>query len=77
MKKKPNTRSDFKSLWTKLRNAYLLAGKSRDVALLDNYKHNQEYICKKLGVVCDSDLIRISNKLKSENQVPTRVPKNI
>lgn len=56
---------NWSELWNQLRATYILADKHRQVAVLDNFKDNKEVICRRLGVVSGMDIIRISNKLKS------------
>lgn len=48
-----------------MRTALLVAGKKRDVAVLDNYKDRKEAICKKFNVVCKADVLRISTELRN------------
>lgn len=58
---------NFQVLWRRLRTAYLSAGKNRKVAVLDNHENRKELICRKLGVVCDADVNRISASLKQQS----------
>ncbi len=55
--------SDFKDLWGRLRSVYSIANKSRMVSVLDNHAYDKKMICKKLGVVCNMDINRISSIL--------------
>ncbi len=64
---KSKASSNFQSLWDRLRTVYLSAGKKRQVAVLDNHRNRKELICRKLGVVSDADVNRISASLKAPN----------
>jgi hypothetical protein len=57
---------DFNKLWKRLRTVYETAGKVRNVAVLDNFQHDKESICRRLNVVCDADVNRIADELKSD-----------
>jgi len=63
--KMARARSDFRQLWTRLRSVYSLAGKQRMVAVLDNHQDRKEAICRKLGVISEMDINRISDGLKA------------
>lgn len=65
-------RSDFRKLWTRLRSVYSLAGKHRMVAVLDNHQGRKETICRKLGVISDMDINRISTELKARGHSKTK-----
>jgi hypothetical protein len=56
---------NFQMLWKRLRTVYSSSGKNRNVAVLDNHEDRKEFICRRLGVVCDADINRISASLKS------------
>lgn len=38
------------------------------VAVLDNFKDRKETICRRLNVVCDADVNRISEELKAKGK---------
>jgi hypothetical protein len=61
-RKRPN----WDQLWRRLRETYRLFDKPRNVAVLDNFSETKERICRKLGVVSDLDINRISSKIKAE-----------
>jgi len=67
-KRLPGARTDFRTLWSRLRAAYSLAGRTRMVAVLDNFKDRKETICRRLNVVCDADVNRISESLKARGK---------
>jgi hypothetical protein len=56
---------DWAALWSQLRHVYVVYGKDRHVAVLDNFKDSKEIICRRLGVVKSMDVVRVSNKLES------------
>ena len=64
MKKAPN----WNELYTRLKNIYSQFGYNRKVAVLDNYQHQKEKICRKLGVISNADLSRISRDLKERSK---------
>jgi hypothetical protein len=53
----------WEKLWKRLRDVYVLAGKDRHVAVLDNHSNRKEAICRKLGVVSDADISRIGRQI--------------
>jgi hypothetical protein len=57
-----------KQEWTRLhsalRDTYSSLGLQRMVAVLDNFADKKEVICRRLGVVCNSDISRIVKGLK-------------
>lgn len=60
MTKKP----DFRQLWDKLVAAAQEVGDSRIRATLLNHSTQKEYICRKLGVICESDISRVRRNFK-------------
>jgi len=64
-RKSKKRKSNWGELWKQLRFTYQEAGMDRQVAVLDNYAKNKESICRKLGVICSSDISRIHAKIKS------------
>jgi hypothetical protein len=54
-------------LYDQLRTLYRSYNLDRKVAILDNHTNKKEIICRKLGVVCASDIGRIEKDLKSRN----------
>lgn len=68
MNRLSKTNTDFRTLWSRLRATYSLAGLPRMVAVLDNFQNKKEVICRKLNVVCDSDVNRVSRELKSRKK---------
>lgn len=58
-------RPNWSDLWSRLRVVFTIAGKKRDVAVLDNFKDRKESICRKFNVVCRADVLRISTELKN------------
>lgn len=55
---------DFRQLWDKLMAAAQEAGDSRIRAALLNHSSQKEYICRKLGVICESDISRVRRNFK-------------
>jgi len=62
--KLPKKIPNWNQLFSKLEMVYKLNGKTRDVSVLNNFRNHKENICRKLGVICDADVTRISSKLK-------------
>lgn len=65
VKRLPRSRADFPRLWSRLRATYSAAGKTRKVAVLDNFRDRKEHICRRLNVVSESDVNRIAKDLES------------
>jgi hypothetical protein len=61
--KKPAKQANWNKLWSNLSDIYSVAGMQRQKAILDNHIDQKEKICRKLGVVCEADIVRISNKI--------------
>ena len=59
---------DFKALWEKLVAAAQTAGDVRMKAALLNHASQKEYICRRLGVVCESDISRVSREFKRSGE---------
>jgi hypothetical protein len=71
VKKTPTTvRPNFQALWRLLVGAAEKAGNTRYKAILTNHADRQEYICRKLGVVCSADIERITKKLQKPIVTP-------
>jgi hypothetical protein len=63
--RKSRKKPDWNKLWKQLRNVYEINGRTRQVAVLDNYAGKKEAICRKLGVICGSDVNRIYQEIKA------------
>ena len=63
-------RPNFQVLWRLLVGAAEKAGNDRYKAILTNHANRQEYICRKLGVVCAADVERITKKLQKPIVAP-------
>jgi hypothetical protein len=61
--KKQVKQVNWNKLWSNLSDIYSAAGMQRQKAVLDNHIDQKEKICRKLGVVCEADIVRISNKI--------------
>ena len=61
--KKQVKQVNWNKLWSGLSEIYEVAGMKRKKAVLDNYIDQKEVICRKLGVVCEADIVRISRKI--------------
>lgn len=62
---KPN----FRNLWNRLHHIYTKYDEKRKVSVLENFANNKAYICKKLGVIGDADVNRLTNNLReSQNK---------
>lgn len=59
---------DFRRLWGRLRSVYTEYGEIRKLSVLDNHTGNKSGICKRLGVICDSDVNRIALRLKKRGK---------
>jgi hypothetical protein len=71
LKKHPAShRPNFAILWRLLLGVAEKAGHEKYKALLNNHAEKQEYICRKLGVVCSADVERISKKLQKPIGAP-------
>lgn len=55
--------TEWARLRARLRAVYVATGQERQTAVLDNHANREEYILRRLGVVCDADVDRISRKL--------------
>lgn len=47
-----------------LRDVYASHGAARMVSVVNNFSGRKEYVCRKLGVVCESDVSRVASVLK-------------
>ncbi len=63
---------NWRDLWSRLRTAFAIAGRKRDVAVLDNYGNRKERICRKFNVVCPADVVRIGAKLKKKSSLTSK-----
>ena len=71
IKKQPaGPRPNFQILWRMLVTAAEKVGNEKYKALLNNHSDKQEYICRKLGVICSADVERISKKLQKPIAAP-------
>jgi hypothetical protein len=57
---------NFAKLWDRLKAEAEIAEDERMKAVLMNHEKRKEYICRKLGVVSDADINRISIELKTK-----------
>ena len=55
---------NWTKLWRDLRTSFLLYGKPRQAAVLDNFRESKEKICRRLGVVTPADVSRITQQIK-------------
>jgi hypothetical protein len=62
--KNPN----FQALWIRLLSLAQEMGDNRLKATLENHREKPEYICRKFGVVTESDVLRIRNDLTSKSR---------
>jgi hypothetical protein len=60
-KKKPPPNWDL--LFHRLSEVYIAAGQKRKKSVLDNHTDKKERICRRLGVISEADIVRISNQL--------------
>ena len=67
-RKTPN----WRDLWNRLRTTFAIAGRERDVAVLNNYGNRKEHICRRLNVVCPADVIRIGAELKKRTSLASK-----
>jgi len=58
--------SNWNDLWKKLRELYQITERPRNIAVLDNFKDEKESICRKMGVVSPTDIVRMAEKLKAK-----------
>jgi hypothetical protein len=66
------TKPNWRDLWNRLRTAFAIAGRKRDVAVLDNYGNRKEHICRRLNVVCPADVVRIGAELKKRSSLASK-----
>lgn len=57
-------KSDFNALWKSLMVEADLKKNLRFKALLLSHEHQKERLCRKLGVVCVQDVVRVGKTLK-------------
>lgn len=57
---------NFKALWTQTLNMAKDTGDIRIISVLENHKEKPEKICRKLGIVCNADILRIKAKIESK-----------
>lgn len=60
-------KSNWNSLWERLRDLYYIAEKPRYAAVLENFRNSKEHICRKMGVVSHADIARVAAKLAPKN----------
>lgn len=58
--------SDFRALWDKLVAAASASGDTRLLATLTNNEGRKEWICRRLGIVSDADVARVSSSMRKE-----------
>lgn len=63
-----NKDSNWNELWNNLKYIFELGGDNRVLAVLNNHKNYKEKICRKFGVVCNSDIYRIQKEVKNEKR---------
>jgi hypothetical protein len=63
-------RPNFQVLWNLLVGVADKVGNDRFKAILSNHANRQEYICRKLGVICQADVDRISKKFQKPIGAP-------
>jgi hypothetical protein len=66
-KVKPN----FKNLWTQAMQMAKGLNDTRTVSVLANHKENPERICRKLGIVCQADIVRMKTLAESKTNRQT------
>lgn len=55
---------NFIQLWERLKNEAEICGDEGMRSVLMNHERRKEYICRKLGVISETDVKRISTDLK-------------
>jgi hypothetical protein len=60
-------KSSWNELWKKLRELYYIAEKPRHAAVLENFRNNKESICRRMGVISDADVVRVTSKLRPKD----------
>lgn len=66
--KNPSRTPNWGHLYERLAAAYRAAGDDRTLAAMENFRDRKETICRKLGVVCDADVVRISAGLRKSKK---------
>jgi len=66
----PAPRPDFQALWRMLVGVAEDAKNDRVKAILTNHSGKQEYICRKLGVICAADVARLAKKFHKPIAAP-------
>ncbi len=64
MKKNVN----FSQLWERLRYEAENCGNERFKAVLMNHDKKREYICRKLGIISDTDITRMTDKIRAKGK---------
>ena len=64
--KKNSKKIDWDMLWARAYSIFSSFGVNRQVAVLENFKNKKETICRILGIVKDTDLTRIHQKLEDQ-----------
>lgn len=67
---------DFLALWTRLLSVAQETGDSRLKATLENHRDKPEYICRKYGVVGESDVTRIKTGIMSKSKYSRKLRSN-
>jgi hypothetical protein len=57
-------RPNFQVLWNLLVGVAEKTGNARFKAILANHANRQEYICRRLGVICQADVDRYAKKFQ-------------
>ena len=60
------TNTNFARLWERLRTVSEMYGDDKLKATLLNHESHKEYICRKLGVVTELDVNRVSGGLEEK-----------
>ncbi len=57
---------NFTKLWERLKVEIELLGDQRLKAVVSNHEQRKEYICRKLGIISDADINRLTKQLRSK-----------
>jgi hypothetical protein len=63
---KNQSKPNFKTLWTQAMTTAKDTGDSRVISVLENHKENPERICRKLGIICNADILRLKKTIESK-----------
>ena len=56
---KPQFKPDFQILWTRMMGVAMESSDQEMKSILLNHTTKKEYICRKLGIVMEADILRI------------------